>query len=137
MDGPDTAGPPAGMTLPSGVGRSYVRAMASMAGADVIAWGMRLIGLEDPRWLSDLAGRAAPGAGGLFLHPYLSPAGERAPIRNPLARGSLVGVLGMVCTVTGGGPGRAPGRGVDRRQRRAADRARRQWSGAVPGRRGR
>jgi sugar (pentulose or hexulose) kinase len=89
---PDTDGTPAGMTLPSGVPGTYLRSLAAMAGAEVITWGMKLIGLDNPNWLSDLAADTAPGAGGLFFHPYLSPAGERAPFRDPNARGSLVGL---------------------------------------------
>ena len=42
------------------------------------------------------AGRARhpvrPGAGGLTFLPYLSPAGERAPFLNPLARGAFLGL---------------------------------------------
>ncbi|GAA3107707.1 FGGY-family carbohydrate kinase [Nonomuraea salmonea] len=33
-----------------------------------------------------------PGAGGLAFLPYLSPAGERAPFSDPLARGALLGM---------------------------------------------
>jgi erythritol kinase len=89
---PDTTGGPAGMTLPSGVNSTYVRSLAAMAGSEVISWGMHLMGLDNPNWLSDLAAATPPGAGGLFFHPYLSPAGERAPFRDPNARGSLLGL---------------------------------------------
>jgi xylulokinase len=89
---PDTSGTPAGMMIPSGVETTYVHSLAAMAGTDVITWGLQLLGLDDPESLSELADEAEPGAGGLLFHPYLSPAGERAPIRTPLARGSLVGL---------------------------------------------
>jgi erythritol kinase (D-erythritol 1-phosphate-forming) len=89
---PETTGTAAGMTLPSGVDGTFVRSLAAMAGSEVISWAMRLIGLDDPGSLSDLAAGATPGAGGLFFHPYLSPAGERAPFRDPGARGSLLGL---------------------------------------------
>lgn len=89
---PDTSGEPAGMLLPSGVERTYVRSLAAMAGVEVIGWGMRLLGLDQPNWLSDLASSAAPGSGGLVFHPYLSPAGERAPFRDSAARGGLIGL---------------------------------------------
>ncbi|MDQ3432437.1 MAG: FGGY-family carbohydrate kinase [Actinomycetota bacterium] len=79
------------MTLPSGAAEgAYLRSMAAMAGAEVIS--MHLIGLDNPGWLSDLAADTGPGSGGLVFHPYLSPAGERAPFRDANARGPLVGL---------------------------------------------
>jgi xylulokinase len=92
LDGPHTDGVPAGMTLPSGVPGTYVKSLAAMAGVEIVAWGQRLMGLDNPNWLSDLATTAEPGAGGLLFHPYLSPAGERAPFRDSQARGSLIGL---------------------------------------------
>lgn len=88
----DTTGAPAGMTLPMGVPGTYLRSLPAMAGAEVITWARELIGLDDPNWLSDLARLSTPGANGLFFHPYLSPSGERAPFRDPQARGSIVGL---------------------------------------------
>jgi erythritol kinase (D-erythritol 1-phosphate-forming) len=92
VDGPDLDGTPSGMNIPLGVPGLYLRAFPTLAGAEVITWGMRLIGLDDPNWLSDLAGRTEPGAHGLFFQPYLSPAGERAPFRDAHARGALLGL---------------------------------------------
>lgn len=89
---PDTSGRPAGMLLPSGVDKTYVRSLAAMAGVEVVGWAVGLLGLDHPDQLSKLAATAAPGAGGLVFHPYLSPAGERAPFRDPAARGSLLGL---------------------------------------------
>lgn len=88
----DTSGRPAGMTLPSGVADGYLRSLAAMAGIETISWGMDLIGLHNPNWISDLAQEAPPGSDGLFFHPYLSPAGERAPFRRSDARGSISGL---------------------------------------------
>ncbi|MGN9839263.1 FGGY family carbohydrate kinase [Nonomuraea sp. H19] len=88
----DTSGTPAGMTLPSGVPGGYLRSLAAMAGVEAIGWGMKLIGLDRPGWISDLAQTTDPGADGLFFHPYLSPAGERAPFRDTRARGSMSGL---------------------------------------------
>jgi erythritol kinase (D-erythritol 1-phosphate-forming) len=88
----DTSGTPAGMTLPSGVPGGYVRSLATMAGIEAVGWGMKLIGLDRPGEISDLAQTAEPGAEGLFFQPYLSPAGERAPFRDTRARGSLSGL---------------------------------------------
>ncbi len=92
MAGADTSGAVAGMTLPIGVGDTYTRSIPAMAGVGVVNWAMQLIGLENPNWLSDLAATSVPGSHGLFVHPYLSPAGERAPFRDTRARGSMVGL---------------------------------------------
>lgn len=89
---PDTSGTPSGMTLPSGVPGAYLRSLATMSGVETIGWGMKLIGLDNPNWLSDLAQTTDPGAAGIFFHPYLSPAGERAPFRDTRARGSITGL---------------------------------------------
>lgn len=89
---PDTSGTPSGMILPLGVPGRFLRSLPAMAGADVITWGMRLIGLDDPNWLSDLAGLSTRGANGLVFHPYLAPSGERAPFRDSQARGSIIGL---------------------------------------------
>jgi xylulokinase len=87
----DTSGTPSGMTLPSGIPGGYLRSLAAMSGVEAIGWGMKLIGLDNPNWISDLAQTTDPGAGGIFFHPYLSPAGERAPFRDTRARGSMTG----------------------------------------------
>ncbi len=92
LDKPDIDGVPAGMTLPSGSPGTYVRSLAAMAGVEIVSWGMKLMGLDNPAWLSDLAATAPVGSAGLVFHPYLSPAGERAPFRDSRARGSLVGL---------------------------------------------
>ncbi len=89
---PETDGIPSGMTLPSGVPGGYLRSLASMSGVETIAWGMGLMGLDNPNWLSDLAQTTRPGADGIVFHPYLSPAGERAPFRDSRARGSISGL---------------------------------------------
>ncbi|MGN9838945.1 FGGY family carbohydrate kinase [Nonomuraea sp. H19] len=90
VDSPGLDGEPIGVTiaLPGG----YLRAFPTFAGTEVVQWTCRLLGLRDPAELGDLALRSAPGAGGLAFLPYLSPAGERAPFSDPLARGSLLGL---------------------------------------------
>jgi sugar (pentulose or hexulose) kinase len=88
----DTDGPPSGFTIAIGVERRYLRAYPSLAGTEVIAWLMRLLGLSEPGELSVLAETASPGAGGLVFLPYLSPAGERAPFLDPNARGVFLGL---------------------------------------------
>jgi erythritol kinase (D-erythritol 1-phosphate-forming) len=83
-------GPPTGITiaLPGG----YLRAFPTFAGTEVVQWTCRLLGLSAPAELGELALLSEPGAGGLAFLPYLSPAGERAPFSDPLARGGLLGL---------------------------------------------
>ncbi|MEV4800994.1 FGGY-family carbohydrate kinase [Nonomuraea sp. NPDC049421] len=87
---PDLDGPPTGITiaLPGG----YLRAFPTFAGTEVVQWTCRLLGLSAPDELGELAMTSEPGAGGLAFLPYLSPAGERAPFSDPLARGALLGM---------------------------------------------
>jgi sugar (pentulose or hexulose) kinase len=83
---------PAGITVALGLPGKYLRALPTLAGTEVISWSCRLLGLDDPARLSELAETAGLGAGGLVFLPYLSPAGERAPFLNPLARGAFLGM---------------------------------------------
>lgn len=92
LDHFDPASTPAGMTLPSGVPGTYTKSLAAMAGVEIISWGMKLMGLDNPNWISDLGSTAPAGSGGLLFHPYLSPAGERAPFLDAQARGSFMGL---------------------------------------------
>ncbi|MCK2212657.1 carbohydrate kinase [Actinomadura sp. ATCC 31491] len=87
---PALDGPPTGITIAMPGG--YLRAFPTFAGTEVVQWTCRLLGLAAPDELGELAGRSAPGAGGLAFLPYLSPAGERAPFSDPLARGALLGL---------------------------------------------
>ncbi|WP_064743147.1 FGGY-family carbohydrate kinase [Pseudonocardia spinosispora] len=86
------AGPPAGLTIPLGVPDRMLRALPTLAGGEVIQWACRMLGLDSPGDLGELAREVPPGAGGLSFLPYLSPAGERAPFLNDAARGSLMGL---------------------------------------------
>ena len=85
-------GEPSGLTIPFGPPGLYLRAFPTLAGAEVIHWTVRQLGLSDPSHLSELAAKAAPGADGLCFLPYFSPAGERVPFLNTGARGSLFGL---------------------------------------------
>ncbi|WP_246005416.1 FGGY-family carbohydrate kinase [[Actinomadura] parvosata] len=90
VDAPRLDGEPTGINiaLPGG----YLRAFPTFAGTEVVQWTCRLLGLSQPGELGELAMESRPGAGGLAFLPYLSPAGERAPFSDPLARGSLLGL---------------------------------------------
>ncbi|MEU9836193.1 FGGY-family carbohydrate kinase [Streptosporangium sp. NPDC048047] len=87
---PDLDGPAVGITIAAPGG--YLRAFPTFAGVEVINWVCRLLGLPGPAALGELAAASPPGAGGLAFLPYLSPAGERAPFCDPLARGSFLGM---------------------------------------------
>jgi erythritol kinase (D-erythritol 1-phosphate-forming) len=85
-------GEPSGLTLPFGPPGLYLRAFPTLAGSEVIDWAVRQLGLSEAPELSRLAANVAPGAGGLCLLPYFSPAGERVPFLNTGARGSFFGL---------------------------------------------
>jgi erythritol kinase len=89
VDSDDSA---AGFTIAMGVPKRYLRAFAAMAGTDVIDWAVATLGVSDAPELGRLAQEAEPGAGGLSVLPYFSPAGERAPFLDPGARGAAFGL---------------------------------------------
>ena len=70
-----------------GVPSHYLRAFAAMAGTDVIDWAVATLGVSDAPELGRLAEEAEPGAGGLSVLPYFSPAGERARSSTPAPGG--------------------------------------------------
>ncbi len=88
----DTSGEPSGLTIALDSYGNVLRAFPTLAGAEVLAWAVKLLGLEHPRVLSVLAEESEPGARGLSLLPYLSPAGERAPFLDTHARGTIWGL---------------------------------------------
>ncbi|MEW9551420.1 FGGY family carbohydrate kinase [Nonomuraea sp. NPDC050783] len=90
VEAPALGGEPAGITVTTPGG--YLRAFPTFAGTEVVRWTCGLLGLRGPEELGELALRSRPGAGGLAFLPYLSPAGERAPFSDPLARGALLGL---------------------------------------------
>ncbi|MFI6477142.1 FGGY family carbohydrate kinase [Nonomuraea sp. NPDC050663] len=79
----------AGFTIALGLPRRHLRVFPTLAGVEVIHWACALLGLRDPE---ELGRRAAPDSRGLSFLPYLSPAGERAPFRDPGIRGSMHGL---------------------------------------------
>lgn len=92
LDHFDPQATPVGMTLPSGVPGTFVKSVAAMAGVETLRWGMRLLQMDTPEELAEIASESPPGSRGLLFHPYLSPAGERAPFLDPNARGSFAGL---------------------------------------------
>jgi xylulokinase len=92
VDRLDLDGEASGITVASGVPGRYLRAFPTFAGVEVIQWACRVLGLSGPSELGELAAACAPGSGGLAFLPYLSPAGERAPFLDPLARGAFLGM---------------------------------------------
>ncbi|MDF2704429.1 MAG: carbohydrate kinase [Nonomuraea muscovyensis] len=87
---PDLDGEPVGITVAAPGG--YLRAFPTFAGVEVVQWACRLLGLPGPEALGELAAATPPGAAGLAFQPYFSPAGERAPFSDPLARGAFLGM---------------------------------------------
>lgn len=92
LDAPDTTGEPSGLTLLGSRDDAVVRAFPTLAGTGVIEWMRALLGLADAAELTTLAGEAEPGASGVRVWPYFSPAGERAPFLDPAARGVIAGM---------------------------------------------
>ncbi|WP_284744905.1 FGGY family carbohydrate kinase [Amycolatopsis sp. RTGN1] len=90
---PDTTGEPSGLTLDFGTAGLIMRSFPTLAGTGVVDWLIDLLGLADHDEVTTLAAQAPPGADGLRVWPYLSPAGERAPFLDPVASGFVGGVL--------------------------------------------
>jgi erythritol kinase len=89
---PELDGDPAGLTIALGPAERYLRAFPSLAGGEVVKWACEMLRLDEPAELTELALLGVPGAAGLVFLPYLSPAGERAPFLDPLARGTMLGL---------------------------------------------
>ena len=92
VDTIDTAGTPTGLALLSGGDRPMTRAFPTLSGTGVVEWARELLGLDDAASLTDLARRSEPGAGGIRMWPYLSPAGERMPFLDADAHGVMGGI---------------------------------------------
>jgi xylulokinase len=90
---PDTTGEPSGLTLDFGTPGLLMRSFPTLAGTGVVDWLVDLLGLTDHDEVTTLAAQAPPGADGLRVWPYLSPAGERAPFLDPAASGFVGGLL--------------------------------------------
>lgn len=92
VDTVDTDGDPSGLHVCQSVPGTWLRAFASMSGTDSVSWLQDALGLDDPAALSTMGTEVGPGADGLVVLPYLSPAGERAPFLDPAARGTVLGL---------------------------------------------
>lgn len=92
VEGIDTSGTPAGLTVGLGIEGRSLRALPTLAGGEVIQWACSMLNCATPHEFTDLASTSPPGARGLVFHPYLSPAGERAPFLDGSARGSFLGL---------------------------------------------
>lgn len=82
---------PAGMSLRTGHSGRWLLAYATLAGTEVLEWARELLGIGSAAELVALAATAGHATPPLVL-PYLSPAGERAPFRDPLAKGAVLGL---------------------------------------------
>jgi xylulokinase len=83
---------PTGLTLDLGLAGLALRAFPTLAGTGVLDWLVALLGLPDAAAVPALAATTPPGADGVTVLPYLSPAGERAPFLAPAARGVVTGL---------------------------------------------
>lgn len=88
----DRRTPASGVTVALGVPGRYIRGFPTLAGGEVIEWTCQMLGLDDPLELVTEAAGAPFGAAGISFLPFLSPAGERAPFHDALARGSFMGL---------------------------------------------
>lgn len=88
----DTSGTPGGLTLRVSESGPLVRAFPTLAGTGVLDWLAGILRLEDAAAVTELAAASTPGANGVTVWPYLSPAGERAPFLDPDARGVIGGL---------------------------------------------
>jgi sugar (pentulose or hexulose) kinase len=80
-----------GIAAAAPVGR-FARTMVNTSGSMTLDWAARLVAGGDVGAVLERAGRARPGAHGLTLVPYLSPAGVVSPFVGPQARGTLAGI---------------------------------------------
>lgn len=92
LEAADTSGIPSGLTLLGGAGKPVVRAFPTLAGTGVLEWMRRLLGVSSAADVTELALESEPGAHGVRVLPYFSPAGERAPFLDPAARGVIAGI---------------------------------------------
>lgn len=83
---------PTGSALDLGLEHRWLLLYATLAGTEVLDWAARLLGSADVADLVRLAGTATPSPRTPLVLPYLSPAGERTPFRDPLARGAVLGL---------------------------------------------
>lgn len=82
---------PVGLTLCTGDGNGWLRAMPAMVGTACLDWVLRLVGANHAS-LDQLLSESTPGAGGVSALPFFSPSGERAPFADSSARAELTGL---------------------------------------------
>lgn len=70
----------------------WMRTMVNTSGSMTLDFAARLISGGDVGRLFELAGEARPGADGVVMLPYLSPAGVVSPFVEPNAHGSFTGL---------------------------------------------
>ncbi|MGI9861149.1 FGGY-family carbohydrate kinase [Moorella naiadis] len=93
----------AGMNICHGLPDKWLRGMPLMSGTPNLDWFLENLGhkfrwqagtsnLDVYKHLDEVIDRVPPGAGGVMYHPYISPAGERAPFVNTSARAQFIGL---------------------------------------------
>lgn len=75
------------------LGDMYVQGQSTLNGAPNIQWMLEHIAdTKDFHEIDKLVASVPVGCGGVIYHPYISPAGERAPFYQPYARASFFGI---------------------------------------------
>lgn len=90
VDSPQLATVTTGLNLFTGTEGKFLRAFPTLTGAGAFDWICSVLGVQLEE-LTALAAGSAPGANGVVVLPYFSPAGERAPFLNVQARGTILG----------------------------------------------
>lgn len=88
----DTSGEPSGMTLCTGLPDTWIRLFGTLSGTDSVNYMASILGYHDAEEYVRSASTSPPGANGVRILPYFSPAGERAPFIDSSITASVLGL---------------------------------------------
>ena len=71
---------------------NFLRAFPTLNGTTALTWAKKALNINSDEELTRAAQGSIPGANGLMILPYFSPAGERAPFLDPRATASFHGL---------------------------------------------
>jgi sugar (pentulose or hexulose) kinase len=91
IDAPQRDGEVAGFHFATAPRDRWLRGMPAMVGTAALDWVLDTVGVSH-RQLDELLAASPPGARGVRVLPFFSPAGERAPFLAPAARAEFTGV---------------------------------------------
>lgn len=92
VDVVDTSGKSMGMTLCTGAPDTWLRLFGTLSGTDSLNFLVGLLGYDSAAELADEAATSEPGARGVRVLPYFSPAGERAPFIDSSVSATVTGL---------------------------------------------